>query len=811
MAKLVTADIGSFSQAAVTTINQNFAAVEAAMEKTLSRDGTIPNQMAADLDLNGNDLINVGTVDAAALLVEGQPLDVDYLESIVERAEEAAQEIEDAVVLAEAWAEGIDPEGPSTKSAKQWAELSQDYAEDAATYVGQIRFNTVAALIASTRDGAGAGTLWQASIHLYEELASSATTYDVITAGGVKLDVVPDTTGRLNVLAFGAVDDDATDSRDAFISASKRMLSSGYPVFVPKGRFFWSAPIEFSNTAIGSYWRNILIEGTVGLNPYTAGVSPTLSRGTQIRVNASNAIKIVLESPSGSVHQQIRMKGIDFVQTIGQPRTGLKAIEIYIDGNRGFDYPMNWYFDELNFRNFEDAFRFTAANISNVNHRYIGQIEMNRVHVNGVDNFIANMGCYLNFLHITGGMSHSRGTIHTGSNGGGFYFITNRLWQSSRPARFTFDANALITKVSIHNLDGETNGEGTGEPYDNGFVQFLGTQTTTHEFVLTGFCRLPGFGENPPEVPAIALSAYTDIPIRIIPKGTVIKTPETIQVVPPTTLTTHSSRHFRFFVPLDVAKKYDAKKHVAAFNQGIRSTGSAHRQIKRSKFFPYMEPVAAGYNGQSLFNTDLKPMFASSYIVDCERNVTRPWGNPVAVTISGSALNNSLSPEAHTGNFVCVYGVTIDPSSETLDSFTVAPTGQGSDYPVSAALGSWYESGQAAADYLIPAGLPQFVTRTIANSASASIRVPGTNTGAITQGISGTLRVDVNDGLLGSAAWRFEVTSAGLTQTELWKNLGSGVTTSITPVSAYDMAVATVSNATGDTISVTAHLSYDPA
>ena len=43
---------------ATTALNANSAATEAAMEKTLSRDGTSPNTMTADLDMNGNSILN---------------------------------------------------------------------------------------------------------------------------------------------------------------------------------------------------------------------------------------------------------------------------------------------------------------------------------------------------------------------------------------------------------------------------------------------------------------------------------------------------------------------------------------------------------------------------------------------------------------------------------------------------------------------------------------------------------------------------------------------------------------------------------
>jgi hypothetical protein len=45
---------GSF----LTALNANFVAIAAALEITLSRDGTAPNEMTADLDLNGQSVIN---------------------------------------------------------------------------------------------------------------------------------------------------------------------------------------------------------------------------------------------------------------------------------------------------------------------------------------------------------------------------------------------------------------------------------------------------------------------------------------------------------------------------------------------------------------------------------------------------------------------------------------------------------------------------------------------------------------------------------------------------------------------------------
>jgi len=57
MAKLVLDDITS-GYASTTALNTAFTAIETALENTLSRDGTSPNQMSANLDLNGYAILN---------------------------------------------------------------------------------------------------------------------------------------------------------------------------------------------------------------------------------------------------------------------------------------------------------------------------------------------------------------------------------------------------------------------------------------------------------------------------------------------------------------------------------------------------------------------------------------------------------------------------------------------------------------------------------------------------------------------------------------------------------------------------------
>ena len=54
--------------------NNNWDAIQEAFENTLSLDGSTPNQMTADIDLNSNDLLNVNTMSANFIELSGQKL-----------------------------------------------------------------------------------------------------------------------------------------------------------------------------------------------------------------------------------------------------------------------------------------------------------------------------------------------------------------------------------------------------------------------------------------------------------------------------------------------------------------------------------------------------------------------------------------------------------------------------------------------------------------------------------------------------------------------------------------------------------------
>jgi len=52
-------------------LNDNFEALRDAFDNTLSRDGSTPNAMGADFDMNGYRVLNAGQIDTDALYLNG--------------------------------------------------------------------------------------------------------------------------------------------------------------------------------------------------------------------------------------------------------------------------------------------------------------------------------------------------------------------------------------------------------------------------------------------------------------------------------------------------------------------------------------------------------------------------------------------------------------------------------------------------------------------------------------------------------------------------------------------------------------------
>jgi hypothetical protein len=71
MAKKPTISNISSGYASTTTLNSNFTALRDGFDNTLSLDGSTPNSMNADLDMNSNDILNANIINTSTLKIDG--------------------------------------------------------------------------------------------------------------------------------------------------------------------------------------------------------------------------------------------------------------------------------------------------------------------------------------------------------------------------------------------------------------------------------------------------------------------------------------------------------------------------------------------------------------------------------------------------------------------------------------------------------------------------------------------------------------------------------------------------------------------
>ena len=146
MAKKPTVTTITTGYSSADTLNENFEALREGFDNTLSLDGSTPNAMEADLDLNGNNIIG-----AAGLLVNG----TDYLAD-VEAAKAAALVAQAAAELAETNAE----------TAETNAGVSETNAASSATAAATSATASAASAVDATNNGAAQVALAAAQVTL---------------------------------------------------------------------------------------------------------------------------------------------------------------------------------------------------------------------------------------------------------------------------------------------------------------------------------------------------------------------------------------------------------------------------------------------------------------------------------------------------------------------------------------------------------------------------------------------------------------------------------------------------------------------
>lgn len=281
-------------------INTQLNAINNKLDNTLSLDGSVPNAMGADLDLNSNDILNANNIYAADIIVAGSSVSAS------------------ATASAASAAAALVSENNASTSATQAAQYDGIWLDD------------VAALLADTTLTYTAGQPSTVVVGDYVRTRKEgfayqvATVGDVTTAGGIQLDVIAGD-GSYNVLAFGAVGDGITDDTTAIqnainAAATNRSLS----VLIPPKHYIVSTLYDHYDVTLNpNFPSGAFYEGRVSLDGIKAADWPQLNNlasdysGCIIETNSATGPAIKLGNGDGASSATARRTSVKNIAFLG--------------------------------------------------------------------------------------------------------------------------------------------------------------------------------------------------------------------------------------------------------------------------------------------------------------------------------------------------------------------------------------------------------------------------------------------------------------------------------------------------------------
>lgn len=311
MPKKATLTDVSSGYTSATTLDANFDALNDKFDNTLSRDGSTPNAMNADFDMNSYSVINAGEVEATRLVVGGSPFT--------------------GLVT-------------SNTTLKYVYEDVQDLINSVLDYT----YFT-------------AGDVVAAGHHLYVVAASGATDNEVVNTGSTKFYLQPDSNGYYNALGLGLVAD-GSDNFDGYTHGENKTTGAAAPTTLWTTATAYTAGdivlddtnkigyVCLTNHTSGTlatdissgYWEAGAFSGTDNKAIFDIIVT-MLENGKKIFIPAGDYL---VETPDyttvGGGNALFNLQNADDIHIVGEPGTNILIDE---DSSRFASTSVSYFFD----------------------------------------------------------------------------------------------------------------------------------------------------------------------------------------------------------------------------------------------------------------------------------------------------------------------------------------------------------------------------------------------------------------------------------------------------------------------------------
>ena len=291
MAKRPTVNLIGSGYASKDLLNNNFEELRDAFDNTLSLDGSTPNAMGADLDMNSNDILNAGSITANALSVDGK--DINALAAQAEASAQAAADTLDEFETKYLGAKATDPTVDNDGNPLQAGALYVNTGSNSLLYYDGVAWiapaQAATRVVAATGDGTttdyalGTSSVNEQSVFVYVDgvyqnkdgysisgstlafseapplnAAIEVVVFTAVAVGGTLSELVTynqggtgavDTTVQaklqefVSVKDFGAVGDGVTDDTAAIQAA----INQGGKIYFPSNKTYVSSRIQITN------------------------------------------------------------------------------------------------------------------------------------------------------------------------------------------------------------------------------------------------------------------------------------------------------------------------------------------------------------------------------------------------------------------------------------------------------------------------------------------------------------------------------------------------------------------------------------